>query len=77
MLRSEIEPIYTLAENTGARAFGLSRNISTSMLLLNGDSPSSYKMITFNNATCQEINNAYLHCNHKQKSEVLNQWQDV
>lgn len=48
MVRSEIEPMYTLAENTGACALGLSRYILTSMELLNGDPPSSYEDITFN-----------------------------
>ena len=60
MVRSEIEPMYTLAENTGACALGLSRYILTSMELLNGDPPSSYEDITFNNTSYMSRNLKFL-----------------
>ena len=44
MAPSAIEPTYTPVENTGGDASGLRRMISTVMLLLNGKSPSSYKI---------------------------------
>ena len=56
MVCSEIEPMYTLAENTGACALGLSRYISTLMESLNGDPPSSYEEITFNNTSYMSRN---------------------